>query len=415
MFFIIAFLNVLFIVSLAWWLGRRVAGKQRALYWVALCVKCLAGLAVGVVYYYHYGLGDTIFFFDNAVRLADLLKDDPRLFISSLISGAQTIDQISREPRSYFFSIMVTLANLASGNNYWISSLWFSFFSFACTWYLVDRISQQVPGLHHAAIVSFLFVPSVVFWSAGIIKESVAFGSLCFLAGVLISVLTGRRLRWYEYVATVIALWFLLSLKYYWAAVFLPAAITTLVVHLLVAAYVRTTASLLVSWLLIFSFCCVLASFTHPNFYFETFLDVIRLNHQAFVAISRPENVIHFLRDIKGWDDVIINAPWALFSGLFRPLPFEPTSITGHVSSIENIVLLLLSIGRLARVNTSNGVERTLLFSLFIYTCLLCIFLALSTPNFGTLSRYRIGFLPFFVMTILHDNFLLKKMGLRDI
>ena len=82
------------------------------------------------------------------------------------------------------------------------------------------------------------------------------------------------------------------------------------------------------TWFAIFGFFCLAASFTHPNFYLSGFLDVIHSNHDEFVAISKPDNLIHFPRPVEGWVDVVFNAPWALFSGLFRPLPFEPVTCT---------------------------------------------------------------------------------------
>jgi hypothetical protein len=412
--FVIASLNVALIAGIAWWLSRKTARQHQTVFWLALLLKCLAGLLLGAVYFYYYGLGDTIGFHSDAVRLVSLLKDNPSLFIGSILSGEPPIDLVNREPRSFFFTLLLTLANFLTGNNYWISSLWFSFFSFACTWFLVVRILSQMPGLYKSAIVAFLFLPSAVFWSAGIIKESVGFGALCILAGIFISLLTGRRLYWYEYLATVVAAWLLIGLKYYWAAVFLPSVITTLVVHWLVAKRLQSTWALTLSWVMIFAACCVVASFTHPNFYIETFLDVIRLSNEEFVAISDPSNLIYFPRVVNGWDDVVVNSPWALFSGLFRPFPFEPHNITGHVSSLENLALLGLTIARLIKIGKSRGSERLLWFSIIAFSVLLCIFLAMSTPNFGTLSRYRIGFLPFFALMIIHDNVLLKKAGLRD-
>jgi hypothetical protein len=45
------------------------------------------------------------------------------------------------------------------------------------------------------------------------------------------------------------------------------------------------------------------------------------------------------------------------------------------------------------------------------------VFLALSTPNFGTLSRYRAGFLPFFVFVIAYRNPIVEwvsdKIGMK--
>jgi hypothetical protein len=51
------------------------------------------------------------------------------------------------------------------------------------------------------------------------------------------------------------------------------------------------------------------------------------------------------------------------------------------------------------------------LCSVVLYVVALCVFLALSTPNFGTLSRYRISFLPLLFLLITIENPLVKKVS----
>ncbi len=41
------------------------------------------------------------------------------------------------------------------------------------------------------------------------------------------------------------------------------------------------------------------------------------------------------------------------------------------------------------------------LLALLLYTVLLATLLALSSPNFGTLLRYKVGFLPFLAYLLL--------------
>jgi hypothetical protein len=45
------------------------------------------------------------------------------------------------------------------------------------------------------------------------------------------------------------------------------------------------------------------------------------------------------------------------------------------------------------------------------YCIVLCVFLALSTPNLGTLSRYRVGFLPFLIFLLAYRNPLIDFVG----
>jgi hypothetical protein len=381
-----------------------VPGNLKQVFWSGLVVRLLAGIALGLVYHFYYGLGDTLGFFLDAVRLNELAIESPSRYIGSLTSGIPPIELNNREPRVFFFTALLSIVNFITGFNYWLSSLWFSLFTFLCAWYLVKELIDFNPQLRTASIIAFLFFPSVVFWSSGIIKESIGFGALCFLAGIFCKLMDGRSLRWQEYLGTAVCIWLLLNLKYYWAAVFFPAVVTSLLVHWFVEKRIRETIPLTACWLLLFVLLCAAASFTHPNFYLEEFLSVIRQNHDEFVAISSPDNLIHFPRQVHQWIDVALNAPLALASGLFRPLPYEAHSPTGVVSSIENLLFLALVVFRLVRPGKVSGTDRLVLLAILAYTVLLCTFLAMSTPNFGTLSRYRIGFLPFLVVVILNDN-----------
>jgi hypothetical protein len=144
----------------------------------------------------------------------------------------------------------------------------------------------------------------------------------------------------------------------------------------------------------------------HPNFYLNRFLDVVITNHDDFARISADKGLIHFYDLHAHWSSVILNAPWALFSGLLRPFVWEANGLMSILASLENLLIVILLISSLSRV-TRIEKHRLLLISTGTYIVLLCIFLALSTPNLGTLSRYRVGFLPFLIFIISYRNPLL--------
>jgi hypothetical protein len=100
-----------------------------------------------------------------------------------------------------------------------------------------------------------------------------------------------------------------------------------------------------------------------------------------------------------------------LFSGLFRPFIAEARTALQLLIALENLVLMVLTAGALTQVKRlASSKHRLLLLAILIYTILMCIFLALSTPNFGTLSRYRVGFLPYFVFLLTIENPLIYKL-----
>jgi hypothetical protein len=101
----------------------------------------------------------------------------------------------------------------------------------------------------------------------------------------------------------------------------------------------------------------------------------------------------------------------AFFSGLYRPFVTEVHTIWQVIAALENLLLLILTIAALTNVTRMiTSRHRLLIFSLMIYITLLCVFLALSTPNFGTLSRYRVGFIPFFVLLLTIENPLVTRL-----
>jgi hypothetical protein len=100
-----------------------------------------------------------------------------------------------------------------------------------------------------------------------------------------------------------------------------------------------------------------------------------------------------------------------LFSGLLRPFIWEASGMTALLASLENLIIMILLISSISEIG--RGTHRLLLFSALMYVMLLCVFLALSTPNLGTLSRYRVGFLPFLIFVISYRNPLLTYLSAR--
>ena len=311
-----------------------------------------------------------------------------------------------------FLSKVTSLFCLLTADNYWMIALYFSAISFFSSWFLVQKINRLFEGVQPAAILSFLFFPSVVFWSAGVIKECIAMAALFFLSLIFLKVWKREKLRWPEWLLIVTSLWIVWSLKYYYIAIFLPVVFTTLAFQYLLSRFtMKSLGSKVVLWFLIFAIPILLISLLHPNFYYERFMEVVVSSYYEFQAISNPDDLIHYDALNATPLSLLKNSPWALFSGLFRPFITEASTAFQSFIAFENLVLLTFTASALTQLKKLvNSQHRVLLFAIILYSILLCIFLALSTPNFGTLSRYRVGFLPYLVFVLTLENPLINKM-----
>jgi hypothetical protein len=408
---IVAFVHAILLVLFSYWFWKQESSSLRIYFWPALLIKVLAGITLGMLYIHYYSVGDTFQYFEDGSTLSSLAHDDVKNYFKFLWSGNESFDIwrtiVLREPRALFLIKIVSLFSIITLNNYWIISIYFSMASFFGAWLLIKQIVVLNQSYKHAAVAAFLFFPSVVLWSSGLIKESLAMACLFFLSSVFVRAWTKEKLNILEWMLTLFALWILWNLKYYYLAVFLPITFTSLLTKIFILPALKTKRIFdrVFIWLALLILPVIAVSSLRPNFYPNHFLHVIVSNYQSSTERSDPQDVIRYNDLQPNAASILMNSPWALISGLFRPFVWEAHTFLQLLISIENVMVLILALAALYRWRSwIESPHRLLVFSIVGYTLVLCIFLALSTPNFGTLVRYKVGFYPFFLLIILIDN-----------
>lgn len=399
---IIAHIVILF--SLAFLIFKNEQTSLRLFFWPALALRVAAGVAFGVLYNYYYGIGDTLAYFHDAEHLVDLAQQNPLAYLRFLWATDLSHDIFSEllftQPRALFFSKLTSVFCLFTGTNYWITGLYFSFIAFVFSWYLVRIIVNQF-SIVAPAVFAFLFFPSILFWTSGIIKEALALPALFFIVGVFLKLYQRDKISLWEWTLLPLTLWLLWNLKYYYLAVLLPVLITLLVLRLTPAIQLRSWPVKVLIACGIFIVPVYVVSLLHPNFYPERLFDVIVTNYHAMLQLSSPGDVVIFSGLEPSTTSMLQHSPKAIATGLFRPFLWEASNMLQGIAAFENLFLLIMTLTAAYKwIKTSAVREAELIIGTLIYCVLLSAFLTLSTPNYGTLSRYRVGFLPFFVFVI---------------
>ena len=403
----IAIVHFIIILSIAWIFFKKIGNKYPRIFWLAFVFRLLMGAGLGLLYLYYYSANDTWLFFKDSTVLAQFGKSDLAAYLNFLFTDEMPDylkeQLINSQPRSLFLVKFMSVFSWMGGNNYWISASYFSLIAFLASWYLFIVITSIFENSWQAASLSFLFFPSIIFWSAGLIKETLALAGIYFIAGLFLKFIHQQKILWTEWMIALYGFYVAWNLKYYWTALFGAVVFTYVVVFFLSKKVSFFKKYKTLSWFAIFTFLCGMASLLHPNFYLHRFLQVLITNHDDFIRISADDGLIHFYNLHASWASVILNSPWALFSGLLRPFVWEASGMTAILASLENLVITILLVSALSGFRRKSS-HRLLLLSTIMYIALLCIFLALSTPNLGTLSRYRVGFLPFLIFVISYRN-----------
>ena len=407
----LAAINIVFLALICFWIWKRDTQPLHKLFWPALLVKCMAGIALGVIYSTYYDPSDTFIFFKLASDQADIGRNDFSAWINILFAKEDGF--FLGEYRTVFFSKITSVLALLTGNNYWVSSLYYSLLSFFGAWYLSNTIARLFPGVKSAAVLAFLFFPSVVFWSSGIIKESIAMAALFFLAALFLKLWVRERISIISIVVAVLAIIVIFKLKYYYLAAFLPVTLSSLIVKRVSEKFKLTKPAYIIGmFIVVLAIGFSAVTLLHPNFSPAKVLHVITFNNKVFMDVCSPEDVIHYYQLEPTWGSMLINSPWALLSGLYRPFVWEANTVFKFIAGLENFVLLIMTILSFRYLKTLfRSAEWLLIFAVLLYCSILSIFLSLSTPNFGTLTRYDAGYLPFFALIVFNQPFVNKWLS----
>jgi hypothetical protein len=368
----------------------------------ALLFKVIAGISLGLIYKFYYEGGDTFQYFKDAGVLANYMIERPSGTFAIFLHTAdipEIAGQIaySDQPRALFFTRIITVFYLITGGNYWLISIFLSVISFFGAYILVKELSRNYAGLSIPAKISFYFLPSFVFWTSGLLKESVAVSALLVLVAMCLKMKRQHKfLNIYYWIALAFAGFILWELKYFYAALTFPVLFS-----LLIFEYINGLRKLPAYYLLFFFIVGIaVVSQLHYNLSFTHIADVVYQNYRLGVDNS-DSAVLRYLNFDGSVKSYVMNLPLAMIFGLFRPVVFESANIMQLLVGLENTVVLVLFLMALWKSRKSIRVPGHHALAALIYVISLDVFLAFSTPNFGTLSRYKVGFWPFFVLFVL--------------
>ena len=272
----IYFWNYGLILLLVWLIGRKQPDK--VIFYTAFAWKLCTGWALGAIYLRYLGGGDTFAYYESG----QLLADQP---LRAIWNSETVLSRFAHQPRALFFTKIIATTKALSGGNYWIISAWLSSISFLGFWYFYRQIGQVVPNWKWAVVIGFLFFPSSVFWSAGIMKGTLTNAALVYLSGVMLKIYYAEKPRSYELLFAVLAgiiLWFI---KYYVLALFLPLALLLLLNQFALRKGINVGIRIGIC-LFVFGSILFSAPLLNPNLRLSSLPKALSRDQQSFLEIT---------------------------------------------------------------------------------------------------------------------------------
>jgi hypothetical protein len=421
-------LNLLALAALGWWLRREYRRAEPGLRrWL---LPALAGRVAAGMFQHS---SDSQFVHAWGQGFTAQLWARPAAGWAALWQGHQVwygpyTWSVYQWSNTLFVSKILALLNFATLGSFWLNSAYLSLGCFVACWGLVRTLHQLWPvAPRGAGVVAFLLWPSIVWWSSGINKETLVLGSGVALVAVWLQslyydlpLLRWPRLGWWLLLLGLV--WLHVRLRYFFA---LPLLGSLLALAGVVLAERR-------GWLR--------AGWRGQGFGLlggvalaGTLVVVVGGEpvSKAFVTSQLWENYVHGLATSVGRPHLEYSGlhptvssmasyfPLAAAATLVRPWLGESAALRYVGVGLENLLLLgLLATAAAAVVRGRAGrLPPALVLALLLYCVVLAGLIGLSTPNLGTLLRYRTVLLPWLLWLLLQNDYarrLLRRLGLGD-
>ena len=373
------------------------------------------------VYLFYYGGGDTTAYFRGAKCLGNLLVQDfskgfAILFnTDSYENSYSSFNYETGFPHSHYFANKNTFLvcrlsaplYLLGSKSFLITSFLTSVFSYIGVWKFYRLVNILYPGHSKALAYIILFMPSLIFWGGGIMKDSFMLGAVCWFTYSLYNVFISRKKVFWNCVFFVLNTFLILNCKPYILICLIPGALLWLN-NFYLGALKNSLIKILVFPLLIVGFLSF-GFFIFSNFSYsmgrygslESAIEKAQITQDDLLReLSYGKNNYKLDRIDGSLAGLLNSAPLATFTALFRPLPWEIGSPTMILSAIENTVLLLFVLYSLIRIGRFKFLKLAVSDPFLVYCLFFSLFFAfgvgIAGTNFGALVRYKIPLMPFF-------------------
>jgi peptidoglycan/LPS O-acetylase OafA/YrhL len=125
-------------------------------------------------------------------------------------------------------------------------------------------------------------------------------------------------------------------------------------------------------------------------------------SYEVILAGSAGKPTLYF-PDLKpSISSVLTHVPRAAFYAALRPYIWESDIWIYRLAGLENMLVGLLMLGNLVRAVKIKSARMDWFILVLLFYCLvIAALLGLSTPNVGSLSRYKTAFQPVLVFLLL--------------
>lgn len=395
----------------------------RKYYIPGLTVKFAGSIFLGLIYAYYYGYADSFEFYHHSLVINSALNESVFKWLNLVLHIPDAYDPsyyryTSQMPwyiidnSSYIVSAVCAVFGLLTFNTFLPTSLIFAFVSYSGVWALFRTFQALYPQFTKQVAACVLFIPSVVLWGSGILKDTLCLFALGWFTYSTFRLMIQRDFRISNIAISAFCFLMLAKIKIYILLAYLPA--------MFVWIFLLYTQTIRNGTLRIFVRISSITAIAGISLFLMQTMNE-ELGAYSLDRIAETSNAVRgwieysSIRDEgSGYDlgdfgtspaAMLMKFPQAVNVTFFRPYIWESKKPIVLFSALESFLFLFCTLKVLFTVGLRNcwltiKQDNTIQFCL-VFSIIFAFAVGITTYNFGTLSRYKIPCIPFYALAVV--------------
>ena len=403
--------------------------KIQSLYFRAFKFKMICVIMFVILTQFYFKGGDTGLYYQATQDLRaavkgnrdnfQLILESPKLTYKSPLfdyfyydgyTGDLTYNYMLAQP-NFTIPKLALIPSYMFGNSYLCISMVFGFFALGGAIRLFKTFYHFYPKQYREIALACLFLPSVTYWSSGLLKDPITFGCIGFITYGFLNIFVKKKKIFISLLLILVCGFLLSVIKAYILLVLVLAILIWQFAEfnkLIENATLRniftamTFAASIVIGLLLLNYMTSMES--AQQYQLDKVIGQAEYQRKMYADIAQSSGGTDSHFSINTSNPVLM-----VFGGIsatfYRPFIWEINSPIALLSALESSIFLFLTLLFISKKGMKQFFKapfsEPLILLCFVFAFVFAVAVGVSSANFGALSRYKIPCMPFYLIMIL--------------
>lgn len=372
--------------------------------------------------------GDTVAYWEGAVKLSNLFWENPMGYVDEMISTPSRETRMNNftfstglppawiynEPESFFVSKVLSVFSLVTFKSYSALTVIIAFIAALASFRLYQLVRNYKFTKEIYMAGATMFIPTVTFSCSGISKDTIILTCLYFLLYHLFAIFVSeRKFTWVNLLAVVFFIWLLANIRPFMLLALAPPILLGFGFGYFKRMSNQYLANILKALIVLSSvgfLALIVTGAAIPLGGGEEYLEEAAVIQQDFLL----NNTYGEARYDLGITDfspagMLAASPAAILTALYRPFIWEAQGALMYLNGAESLLLLALTLlfffrkGNLLEHVRWISKQEFLVFAL-IFVVFFGFFIGFTSGLFNVLVRFKAPIIPFFMLFLMANR-----------